>query len=331
MKTQAIINCLPQTGKPVRVYFTLILDDNSLVEAQVVDLEILYGNCLVTTNNVFIPRNNEPAALAVNAIYQDALYSDILYTNVVASDVLPDNFTRIVQKLPKGVFLAGTDSSTIVGQDMMARAKMFDDYYQQYFYVKNQVYSTEYSTGLEFQYGGTVGLLQDSVYPDLLFQLLAKLATVKLNSYDLELFLSQYIYYRIGIVSAVFIEDHQTNPNLYWILDSEENSILGETTILAPKTYSIIQNLEWYIYNSSKFSDEFKEEIINLIIRISRADVGNETFFLNEEAPNLTNFELIGASYSQDPRTMYNKCIEYIGQESYPLNIVAYIKREDLL
>ena len=58
---------------------------------------------------------------------------------------------------------------------------------------------------------------------------------------------------------------------------------------------------------------------------MSRADVGNIVQFFNDE-PTDNGFTLIGATYPNDPRLIYNRCLQYLGDEEYPLNILGYTK-----
>ncbi len=230
-----------------------------------------------------------------------------------------------MQKIPYGIFDSITPNDQ-VGVDMMARANMVDDYYDQYYFVVNQVYSGSYSPQLEYEYNGTIGLLSNSNNPVQLFKLLASLVSVKLNVYDLELFVSKYIYYRTGAICAIYINDGVLTPGAYWILDDPSYSILDSTTILAPDSVTVIQNLTWTIYNGGTFSSEFQTEITNLILRISRADIGNTVNFSSIVDPTLDGFILIGPTYPYNPKLLYGQCILYVGDTLFPLNIIGYKK-----
>ncbi len=63
-----------------------------------------------------------------------------------------------------------------------------------------------------------------------------------------------------------------------------------------------------------------------MVLRISRADIGNTLFYSNDVVPPIPTFDIVGYTYPNDPRTIYSKCIQYLGDEEYPLNIIAYIK-----
>ncbi len=344
MTTQtAVINVLPLVSSQTQVYFTVILDDFSLNQATITNAQLLYGNANLISSSIFIAIDNTPIAILYTATYSGVTYISILYTKAIMQNITPNNFVRIVQKLPYGVFLGGTSSNTltevtlgvyelnessdntIVGNDMMARALMANDYYKEYFSVVDQVYSSSYSPQLEFEYNGTIGLLSASTYPDQLFALLATLPTYYLNTYDLELFVSRYIYYRLGTISAVYIDDNIEPLGAYWVLGVEGLSELDTTTILAPDSYSpVLQNITWLIFNAGSFTDEFEQEITDLILRISRADLGNIVNFTAVSDPTTDGFTLFGPTYPLDPRLLYNKCIQYIGDSAYPLNIIGY-------
>lgn len=320
------LNQLPAIGNAIPVFMTAILEDASINQVTITSLAVLYGNVVLQQPNSFISNDPRPIALLATGTYDGVEYIGILYTNAVVRNQTPDNLARILQKLPLGIFNA-IDSTTLIGQDMAARALMADDYYVDYFNVVNQVYSFNYSAALEYQYNGTVGLLSESTYPTNLFLWFSSLNTVALNSYDLELAISEYIFYRIGISCPVYINDHVEATDGYWNLGIPGYTELDSTTILAPDSFTpALFNLGWIIYNSSSFSDEFKAEITALILRISRADIGNEVVYSAIVDPTDDGFTLIGYTYPNDRRTIYGKCTQYLGINQYPLNIVAYVK-----
>ena len=320
----ALLRTLPKVNGAYEVFFTVILDDNTLNEAVISEIEILYGS--VSINGVYVtPKNNEQVALGVTATFNSITYFSILYFKAVYSQATPDTRERLTQKIPYGIF---TDLSnlSIMGQILNSISNMLNGYYAEYFNTQNLVYATTYSAELELELNGTVGLITDSIHLDKVLGLLAALNTVYLNEYDLELFISKYIYYRLGTVSAVYIDDHVNKIDNYWILNQ---SLLGTSTILAPASYTpVVSNLDWTIFNSSLFTAEFEQEIKNLIIRVSRADIGNDVVFSPLVSPTLSptppGFTLIGATYPLDPRLIYDKCIEYVGDELFPLNIIGY-------
>jgi hypothetical protein len=338
----AVLNVLPLVSNQTQVYFTVILTDNTLNQATITSATVLYGNVTIVTPNIFIAKDNSPIAILYAATYDSVDYISILYTKAVNQNVTPNNFTRIIQKLPYGVFLGGTSSNTlvetspgqyqlneasdntIVGNDMMARSLMANDYYKEFFTVTDEVYSSSYTPQLEFQYNGTIGLLSTSTYPDQLFALLATLPTYYLNTYDLELFVSRYIYYRLGTISAVYIDDNIEPIGDHWVLGVSGHTELDETTILAASGSAVLQNLTWLIFNASAFTTEFETEITDLVIRISRADLGNIVTFTDIDDPTDDGFTLFGPTYPLDPRLIFNKCIQYIGDSDFPLNIIGY-------
>jgi hypothetical protein len=361
-----IINVLPTVSSLTQIYFTVILSNYSLNQATITNIQALYGNVGIVGTG-FTAYDDTPIALAVTAELSGVEYLGILYTKAVYGNILPDNFSRLVQKIPLGIFSGGivpatfvngvrTNTGTIIGNDFKARSQMMDDYYTQYFFTVNQVWSNAYSPALEFEYNGTVGLLSTSTYVNELFQLIATLPTVYLNVYDLELYISKYIYYRLGTVSAVYINDHVEDIELLWNLGIAGYTELGSTTVLGEGDTPVVSNLDWTVFNASAFTAQFKTEITNLIIRISRADIGNTVTFSNQVTPtslpsvgewNLgiagyteldtttilgdtppapDTFILIGATYFSDPRLLYDKCLEYIGDSEFPLNVIGYQK-----
>lgn len=322
-----MINQLPLIGDTIVVYMTIINSDDSLDQLAITSLQTLYGNINLQQPNQYIPNDNLPCAILVNGNdISGNIYIGILYTNALNQPQIPDNFVRIIQKIPLGIF-NDTSTNSIVGQDMKARALMANDYYQQYFNIAEQVYSFAYSPELEFEYNGTVGLLSDSAYPLNLFLWFSSLNIVALNTYDLELAISQYIFFRIGVSCPVYCDDGVILTTGYWNLGIPGYTELGFTTILASNSAPpSVNNLAWIIYNSNSFTPEFETEITNLIIRLSRADIGNLVTYSSIVDPTSDGFNLIGFTYKNDPRTIYGKCIQYLGITEYPLNIVAYKK-----
>ena len=204
---------------------------------------------------------------------------------------------------------------------------MIDDYYQQYFYTQNQVFGINYSQKLEYELNGTKGLLSNSVDINGVFSLLLSLSTVKLNSFDLELFISKYIYYRIGISCPVYIDDSVTPLQSSWYLGLVGYSELGATTYLGNPAYKpVVTDLQWTIYNASTFTNNFGEEITKLIIRASRADLGNFVTFSSITNPVTDGFTSVGYTYQNDARLIYGKCLAFTGDNNYPLNILGYYK-----
>ncbi len=322
MRINTSINQIPYLGNSVTIFMTVILNDNSFNQITITSLKVLYGRVILHQPNRYIAQDVIPTAILVTGSLMGNEYTGIFYTNAILQPIIPDNFTRLVQKIPLGIF-NDTSTNSIVGQDMKARALMLDDYYRQYNSVQDLVYSFDYSPELEYQFNNTIGLLSNSAYPDNLFLWFRALNNAALNSYDLELALSQYIFYRIGISSPVFIDDGITTTVGVWNLGVPGYTELGETTILGDATPSV-HNLKWKIYNSNTFTPQFKIEITDLIIRISRADVGNEVTFSNVADPTTDGFILIGYTYKNDPRILYGKCTQFLGIDQYPLNILGF-------
>ncbi len=335
MSSQAVINQLPVMGLPTNFYVTVIGNDNSLqLVDTITNAYTLYGNAIVNISGYFIPQDKQPIAIAIYSTLAGISYFNILYTKAIYPQSLPNNFVSIIQKLPFGIF-EDTSSNSLVGAIFKAKSQMLNDYYKQYFYTQNQVFAYNYSANLEYEYNQTVGLLQNSLDVESLFNLLSSTNIVALNSYDLELFVSKYIYYRLGYSSAVYIDDHVDPQGAYWYLEVQGSSELGAddlssgTTILAPDNLTpVILNLRWTIFNANAMTDNFKKELIKLIIRISRTDIGNEVTFNNHVTPQTSdNFNYIGATYPNDPRLLYGKCLAFIGNNQFPLNIIGYQKQ----
>lgn len=315
---------LPIVSKSNKLYMTSILNDNSLIQPVIVELKVLYGNVNIIGNDIYIPIDNQFYSLLVKGTYNNIDYYNVYYNKAIYGNILPNNVTKITQKLPKGVFKDLTENS-VIGKIISAISQMYGDYYKNYFNLKDKLLGTNYSPELEYEYNYTQGLLSTSAYPNELFKLLIQTKQYAVNVYQIELYLSKYIYYRLNISCAIYISDGFNVIIPYWMLSSPTNSQLNVSTKLAPSGYQQSSNIKYYIYNSNTFTNDFRNEIINLIERVTRVDIGFDIIFETID-PIDDNFTLIGPTYLTDPRTINNRCIKYIGDNDYPLNVIGYTK-----
>lgn len=324
MITNAVINTLPIVTQAVQIFITVIDDDNTFNTGSIETCKLLYGAAYIADTGILIPLNNEAVAIGINYTYDSNSYYTIFYTKAVYNNIKSNNYNNIVQKLPKGIF-NNTSTNSIIGLISGAAATLLDKYEEYYSIVKQSVFSEIYTQQQEFQYNGTAGLLSNSIYADKLMLLFSSAKQYSLNVYDIELFISKYIYYRLGISCAVYAIDSVNNA-VYWKLGVPGYTELGVTTILAPDNIIGAFNIEWVIYNSSDFTDEFKQELNKLIIRISRADVGNNITYSTISDPTDDDFTSVGYTYPNDPRLLYHRCIQYLGDDEFPLNILGFYK-----
>lgn len=321
----AQIDVIPYVGSQIKTYLTVIYDDASLNQADIINISVYSGNAYIFNIDTFIPLDTNPICIQVTGILDSVEYTQLLYVTALFPNLVPDNYKLLVQKVAKGVFDT-LEPTSVQGFIFSAISQMINDYYVEYYRVLNQVYSFEYSPQLEFEYNGTIGLLSDSVHPSNLFELFASLSTVRLTTYDLELCVSRYIYYRKGITCAVYLNEFITGLD-FWTLGIPGLTELDSTTILAPDEYrNSVKNLQWTIYNAADFSLTFQEEVTNFIVRISRADLGNLVTYSSIPDPIEDDFTFVGFTYPDDPRLLYERCLEFIGEENFPLNIVGYRK-----
>ena len=336
---QFSLNQLPVVGGKYQVYCSYITHDNIVLAnntinvATITNIKLVYGNVNIEqNNNIFFitPLTNNRFTLLCTATY---IKNNITYTLVgyyygkAVYETLPtNNYNSLASKFPKGVF-ADLSQTSIIGAIIYATSKLVDDWYVKYQTVKQQIFSNQYSQDLEYELNSTKGLLSNSVYPTETMRLLNSLPTYQLNTYDMELFVSQYIWYRLGKSCAIYIDDFIVNPANCWILGSEQYSILDSTTILQDEKNIVKTKIVWYIFNSSTFTEQFKSEIQQLVLNISRCDLKNEIIFDNNLTPLLTQYDYIGYTYKNDPRMLYGKCIQFTGQQHYPLNIIGYLNK----
>lgn len=311
-------------GNATKLYMKVILNDNSLIEPVITELKVLYGDVNITNNDTYIPNNNNFYGILVKGVYNNINYYQIYYNKAIYINFIPNNSTKLTQKLPKNIF-KNINNDSLIGKVINTVGDMYNDYYKQYLAVKNQILSTEYSQNLEYEYNFTQGLLSNSVHSNELFQLLVQAKQYPINVYSIEVFISKYIYYRLGISCAIYINDSFSTVNPYWMLNSITNSQLNVSTKLAPSGYQQTSNIKYNIYNSNSFNDNFKIEISKLIERMTRVDIGFDLIFQDID-PIDDGFILVGATYLTDPRTINNRCIKYMGINTYPLDIIGYTK-----
>ncbi len=332
--TKFSLNQLAAVGGKYQIYCTYITHDNHKINvATVTDIKIIYGNVSIEHyNNIFYitPFTNNRFTLLCTATYtQDNITNKIVgyYYGKAVYTILPtNNYNSLASKFPKGVF-KDLSQKSIIGAVIYATSKLIDDWYVKYQTVKQQIFSNQYSQDLEYELNSTKGLLSNSVYPTETMRLLNSLSTYQLNTYDMELFVSQYIWYRLGKSCAVYIDDFVVNLANCWILGSEQYSILDSTTILQDEPNIVKTKIVWYIFNSSTFTESFKSELQQLIFNKSRCDLKNDVIFDNNETPPLSNYDNVGYTYKNDPRMLYGKCIQFTGQQNYPLNIVGFLNK----
>lgn len=348
--TKFSLNQLPAVGGKCQLYCTYITHDtvvvanNNINIATITDVKLIYGNVSIEqSNNIFFitPLTNTRFTLLCTATYtQDNVMHTLVgyyYGKAVYTTLPTNNYNSLASKFPKGVF-ANLSQTSNIGAIIYATSKLVDDWYLKYQLVKQQIFSNEYSQDLEYELNSTKGLLSNSIYPTETMRLLNSLSTYQLNTYDMELFVSQYIWYRKGISSAIYIDDFTVNPDKCWILNNHIQSILCEqtqeippeytgTTILQDENKLVKTKIVWYIFNSSTFTEPFKKEIQQLIFNISRCDLENVVIFDIQETPPLVDYDYVGYTYKNDPRMLYGKCIQFTGQQNYPLNIVGYLNK----
>lgn len=341
-----ILNELPVVGKSTIIYSYLLNNtDYSISSPGITYLKVLYGNVKILNyiegqfqNPAFIPLDNQPIAIqCVTKVVQSGnkLVMDILYTKAIYGKRMPDNFENFIQKIPKGIFTHYEPEDPQTAW-VAAKAGLVKDYYESYFLVKGQVFSTDYSQELEFKYNGTSGLLSDSYDVKGLFHLFSSLENYGLNAYDLELLVSKYIFFRTSFNCPVYIINNGSPLKPYWILEVDGYTQFDQNppqTVLAPDNYNpVLQNIDWTIYNSGAFTESFKKEVNNFIQRMSRADIGNIVHFSSLQVLD-DGFTYIGPTYKGDPRLIYGKCISYIENNPahpFPLNILGYKKNETI-
>ena len=275
--------------------------------------------------------------------------TDILYFTIVTPPLSITNeqfYQMFIQELPENVYnLNQTDEdglNTAVFADNMACALMIEDFFDRMVEIFSNIYpgSVEYNQNWEYAYNRTVSLATTSQNPNKLLTLLSRIATkTSMNAWDIGLFISQYLYYRQPTPTGnaklqtypVAIGQGFINLSGYWVLQDSTNGVLGSTTELYDGNQpggNIIYNINYTVFNfGNNMQGGALNEINLLLTRLTRSDLAY-TLTTNTSMPSDPHqgFNQSFNSYKLDSRlTDQYFAVEFLGDESYPFNINAYI------
>lgn len=298
----------------------------------------------------------KPGDVAIN--FTGKGQSEILYLTVVGSMVTPssqDFYGLLLQELPQNVYNTNlmTDSeqyipTTINGEqvypntaifaDNSACSQMLEDSCEVMQSIFNNAYPgySEYNQQWEYVFNGTYSLFTNSLNPVKLIQLLFQISTqTSLNTYDLSLFISKYLYYRQPYTNTpttfpVALDDGIRQYPGFWHLGDPVYSVLGSTTKLYTATpdTGIVWKLAYYVFNlpvNPTLQALLVNEITTVINNISRADMSH-SLTTYTTSPTVNGFYPPYFTYKLDPRiSIQYKALEYLGDSAYPFNINCYI------
>lgn len=208
--------------------------------------------------------------------------------------------------------------------DNGASAYIFAQLYTTMYNIFGQIYANGgYTANWEYALNGTNNLFSNLPAARQLLALLRQAwVQTALNVFDMELFLTKYIFFRTGISTLVYIDDQTVNFVGYWILGS---SSLGVNTILAPNL-SANPNCNIIIFNDT-FTINVQAEIEALIYRYMRADATVSIQFV--AAADIPAYGLVEVpehyTYQFDARLIYSKALQYTNG-IYPFDLIGYTK-----
>lgn len=314
----------------------LIFTDGSLNVASLSDISftILNGsnliNILDSVNLIF----NMQLTGSVTILFKHTSLLTIDTIALLNIQIIPafqfvsqqDAFYLINQELPSVIYT--NDKYDSIGgiqpnyTDNQATAFVVGQLYQTMYEIFSQIYPNQsYTSNWEFALNGTNNLISNSPNATQIIALLAQMWTqTSLSVFNLELFLTTYIYLRTGISVTVYIDDNSVNFAEYWILGT---STLGNDTYLAPSVPGYV-SVAITIFNNT-LGTPFENELNALIERLMRADVITYTVNYTNISPTAPPYNLTYASYTYefDPRLLYTKALTYIGGTA-PFNLTGY-------
>ena len=226
------IATLPIINQKIKIFGIKTDLSAGLTSIPLTIIKVMYGSVTLLATDTVIVGDSNPVGLVclvTDPTIPPSTATVLVYFNAISVPTLPDNFSRLVQKIPKGVFEEVSPATfkpdgTIdnigdpQGWDFKARSELLDDYYNNaYLPLYDNLYSKiltsdliyEYTSNTNFTSNVTTSTLPqpafNSVYPNELAMLMASVFSVGLNQYDLSLFVSRYIWYRTGIQATVLL------------------------------------------------------------------------------------------------------------------------------
>ncbi len=240
-------------------------------------------------------------------------YTDYVSLVVINPITLPTEvnvYNQIKRSEPQGVYTQNQityndQGNTIVGNDyadVTATATVFSDLYGDVGTIYQNLLPSGGSIDWELTLNNTDGLLSYQTYSDIILSMLYSLLVNNTgNKFDVEFFLSKYIWYRTNatVQCWVYIQEVTALNYFFWILGSSD---LGVDTYLNATALTPYQVGIYFIPESpGVISASLQLELTNLVTRILPYGYTYETNF-NSTLDDLGLTQSIGQTYKSDPR-----------------------------
>lgn len=286
----------------------------------------------VTINIINSPSSNsytlDPSNINYFYLLQDGSYTfQIIYTDssigttftdyislVVINSILLPNQTNIYNQIkrsePQGVYTQLQTTYDIEGNvvtsndyaDATATSTVFNNLYNDISTVYQNTLPSGGDINWELTLNNTDGLISYQPYSNIILSMLYSLLVDNSgNKYDVEFFLSKYIWYRSNktIPCYVYIEEVTAENYLFWILGT---SYLGSNTFLNGQSFTPYQVGVYFIpQNFTTIPPQLQQELTNLVPRILPYGYTYFTFF-NYTLTQLGLTQNLGQTYKSDPR-----------------------------
>lgn len=320
-------------GYSFQIIPALIDDDSSLNEIDYSDISytILNGNTLISVldETKLIFNLQGAGSIAILITYDNGLdiLQQIFYAEIVESKIILDKekiYSILMQELPENVYCLdrydNQGNQLPMYTDNISSAQIVEELYNKIYQVFQQIYpENQYTPYWEFALNGTTNLFSNLQYATDLLRLLNNINTeVAMTVWDLEYFLTRYIFYRTGVSTLVYINDYSVELSDYWILGISK---LGVNTKLAPAN---LENSDIQIVIFNSLTAQVQYEVNLLIQRLLRPDISYSIIFTND---NPTTYDLVTVNYTYkfDPRLIYNKALKFL-DNNYPFNLIGYTR-----
>lgn len=233
-------------------------------------------------------------------------YESTIYTQIKRSE--PQGvYTQLQTTLdPQGDIVTANDYV-----DVTSTASVFNNLYADMGVVYNNLLPSGGNINWELTLNNTSGIISNQPYSNIILEMLYSLLVNNTsNKYDVEFFLSKYVWYRSNetIPCYVYIQEVTIDNFLFWILGT---SLLGSNTFLNGQSFTPSQVGVYFIpQNFTTIPQNLQQELTNLVPRILPYGYTYFTFF-NYTLDQLGLIQNLGQTYKSDPR-LGEFAIEYI-------------------
>lgn len=250
-------------------------------------------------------------------VYTDTIlgitYTDYISLTVVNPITLPqenDVYNQFKRSEPQGVYTTlqtttDEDGNLITANDYIdntSNATVFSNLYNDVSLVYQNTLPSGGSINWELTLNNTSGLISNQTYSNIILEMLYSLLVMNTgNKYDVEFFLSKYVWYRSNetIPCYVYIQEVTADNFLFWILGL---SYLGSDTFLNGQSLTPYQVAVYFIpQNFTTIPTSLQQELTNLVPRILPYGYTYFTFF-NKSLSDLGLTQNLGQTYKSDPR-----------------------------